>query len=105
MALRMAGATEGAHMQHPDFRVAGKIFATLRADGETAMVVLTPDQQAEFTATHPQTFTPESGAWGRQGCTRISLPRADAEVVGEALTLAWQNATAAPPRRTRKTRS
>jgi hypothetical protein len=105
IALGMAGATEGAHMNHPDFRAAGRIFATLRGDGKTGMVVLTPDQQAEFVSAHPAVFAAENGAWGRKGCTRVLLRHGDAEVVGEAMTLAWQNAMAVPPPRKRKSRS
>jgi hypothetical protein len=55
------------------------------------MVKLTPEQQAQFVREHPKVFEPESGAWGRQGCTRVHLKHADAEVVGDAMTLAWQN--------------
>ena len=55
------------------------------------MVKLTPDQQASFLEDHPAAFTPEAGAWGRSGCTRVILKAADEEAVGEALTLAWRN--------------
>jgi hypothetical protein len=55
------------------------------------MVKLTPEQQRGFVADHPETFTPESGAWGRAGCTRVHLKSVHEEVLGEALTLAWQN--------------
>ena len=81
-------------MGHPDFRAGGRIFATLRDEGRLGMVGLTPEQQQSFVAEHPSMFEPEAGAWGRQGSTRVVLERADAEVVGEALTLAWQNAMA-----------
>jgi hypothetical protein len=96
IALGMPGAVEGAHMAHPDFRTAaGKIFATLQADGVRGMVTLTPDQQAERIADHPGVFEPASGAWGRQGCTMVRLDRAGADVVGEAITVAWQHASRA----------
>jgi hypothetical protein len=91
MALALDGAVEGAHMGHPDFRVNNRMFATLHADDRFGMVGLTPAQQQEFIAAHPETFTPESGAWGRAGSTRVRLALAHEEVVGEALTLAWQN--------------
>ena len=94
IALGMSGAIESAHHGHPDFRANGKIFATLQA-GDRGMVVLTPDQQATFVAGHPDAFIAESGAWGRQGCTRVILAAADEEAVGEAMTLAWQKASAA----------
>jgi hypothetical protein len=105
IALGMSGAVEGAHMNHPDFRAGGRIFATLHGNGRTGMVKLTPEQQAQFTAAHPKMFEAESGAWGRQGCTRVYLAYGEAEIVGEAMTLAWQNAMAAPPPRKRKTPS
>jgi hypothetical protein len=91
IALGLAGASEGSHMGHPDLRAGGRIFASLRGDGQRAMVKLTPDQQAEFLQRRPDVFAPESGAWGRQGCTAVRLARADPEIVGEALTLARRN--------------
>jgi hypothetical protein len=97
-ALALEGAVEGSHMGHPDFRAHGRVFATLHADLRHGMVKLTPDQQARFMDEHPA-FVPESGAWGRQGCTRVTLADVDAETLGEALTLAWQNAAAAPRRK------
>ena len=92
LALALEGAFEGAHMGHPDFRVNGRIFATLHADERFGMVKLTPEQQGGFVAEHPETFTPENGAWGRAGFTRVQLKSVHEEVLGEALTLAWQNA-------------
>ena len=73
MALGMAGAVEGAHMGHPDFRVNNRIFATLHDDRAFGMVTLTPDQQEQFMRAHPDAFAPESGAWGRGGSTRVTL--------------------------------
>ena len=98
IALGMDGAIESAHMGHPDFRANGKIFATLQGN-DRGMVKLTPDQQRKFIADYPEAFLPESGAWGRQGCTRVLLAAADAEAVGEAMTLAWRFAMAAKPAR------
>lgn len=77
-------------MGHPDFRVNGRIFATLSADDERGMVKLTPAQQEEFIRAEPDTFEPASGAWGRQGCTMVRLASAGEELLGEAMTLAWQ---------------
>jgi YjbR len=87
----MKEAVEGAHMGHPDFRVKGRIFATLHADRLWGMVKLPPDQQDMFVRQYPSTFVPESGAWGRSGCTAVHLKSVDEETLGEALTLAWQN--------------
>jgi hypothetical protein len=95
IALGMAGAVEGSHMNHPDFRAAnGRIFATLNEDHTRGMAALTPEQQAEFMKRAPEVFVPAAGAWGRGGSTMIVLAQADPEIVGEAVTLAWQSASA-----------
>ena len=94
IALGMKDATESSHMDHPDFRVGNRIFATLRADkerGTIGMVILTPDQQHRFVEEAPKAFVPEKGAWGRQGCTTVRLETVDEELLGEAMTLAWRN--------------
>ena len=91
IALGMANAIEGAHMDHPDFRVDGRIFATLHPDDKHGMVKLPPDQQQRFVEEHPRAFVPENGAWGRQGCTRVRLDAIDEETLGEAMTLAWRD--------------
>ena len=102
IALSMNGAVEGAHMGHPDFRGGGRIFATLHAGMKHGMVKLTPEQQQELMRTAPDAFSPEAGAWGRSGCTRVTLNAADEETLGEAMTLAWQQtAGSAPTRRPR----
>ena len=90
LALSMTGASEGAHMGHPDFRAKGRIFATLTADGTMGTVKLTPEQQESVMRDH-EAFTPASGAWGRQGYTMVKLASVDEETLGEAMTLAWQN--------------
>jgi hypothetical protein len=94
IALGMDGAIEGAHMGHPDFRAFGRIFATLHHGDKTGMVALTPEQQAVFVRAHPDAFLPESGAWGRNGSTRVVLASVEEETLGEAMTLAWQGAAA-----------
>lgn len=78
-------------MGHPDFRANGRIFATLYPDGYRGMVKLTPPQQQVFLKANHETFAPASGAWGRQGCTTVVLDGVDEDVLGEAMTLAWQN--------------
>jgi hypothetical protein len=92
MALAMPGAIEGAHMNHPDFRAHGRIFATLHPDGEHGVVMLTPEQQEDFVRADAATFTPASGAWGRHGSTMVRLASVDEERLGEAMTLAWRRA-------------
>jgi hypothetical protein len=96
IALGMVDAIEGAHMGHPDFRVNGRIFATLHPDHLFGMVKLTPDQQSRFVLENPSTFVPENGAWGRGGCTAVRLDSADEDTLGEAMTLAWQNSASKP---------
>lgn len=91
IALGMAGAVEGAHMGHPDFRVGGRIFASLHPGRQRGMVTLTPAQQADVIRDHPAGFEPESGAWGRAGCTRVWFARVDEESLGHALTMASRN--------------
>jgi len=102
IALGMADAVEGAHMGHPDFRMHGRIFATIHPDHQYGMVKLTPEQQERFVRENPSTFAPESGAWGRQGCTSVRLDGADEDIVGEVMTLAWQNAVAKGATKARK---
>ena len=89
-------------MGHPDFRVNGKIFATIHPDHAYGMVKLTPEQQREFVKSNPTVFAPESGAWGRAGCTSVRLDAVDEETLGEAMTLAWQNIGRAAPTKTSK---
>jgi hypothetical protein len=95
LALSFPEAIESAHMHHPDFRVGGKIFATLRYPNEnSATVKLSPDKQKEFVGSNPDIFQPAKGAWGRQGSTIVHLPSATIEIVREALTAAWHNTAA-----------
>ena len=92
LALSLPDAIEAAHMGHPDFRVSGRIFATLgypRAG--FGVVMLTPEQQELFVRTEPKTFTPVPGGWGRQGSTRVALRTAKKSAVREALQVAWSN--------------
>jgi hypothetical protein len=92
MALEIPTAVERSHMNHPDFRVAGKIFASLGAPDESwGMVKLTPEQQRAFIEKAPEVFKPCSGAWGRQGATNVYLPAAKASMVGAALDAAAKN--------------
>lgn len=80
-------------MGHPDFRVAGKVFATLGYPNETwGMVKLFPDQQRDYMTAHPQIFEPVEGTWGKQGCTKVMLGAADPAVVEHALRAAWRKA-------------
>ena len=92
LALSLPDATERAHMGHPDFRVGGKIFATLGYPTTAyAAVMLTPEQQELFVRTEPQTFKPVQGGWGRKGATQVMLRTAKQAAVREALSVAWSN--------------
>jgi len=91
LALSLPETEEAAHVQHPDFRVGGKIFATLGPDETWGMAKLTPDQQKELVAAEPKVFQPASGAWGRRGCTIIQLRPAKDLTVRHALLCAWRN--------------
>jgi hypothetical protein len=92
MALSMPQASEGAHMGHPDFRVSGRIFATLAYPHRGfAMVKLTPEQQELFIKSNPKGFMPVPGGWGLRGATHVRLRAAGKKVVREALTMAWRN--------------
>ena len=92
LALSLPGVSERAHMNHPDFRVGGKIFATLGApDKEWGMVKLTPEQQRRFVRDEPDVFVPVKGAWGRQGCTNVCLKPATKAVLSPAMVAAWRN--------------
>jgi hypothetical protein len=92
LVLSFPEAIESAHMRHPDFRVGGRIFATLGyPDENSAVVKLRPDEQKEFVRKNPEVFRPVKGAWGRQGHTNIYLPAAKIEIVREAVTAAWRN--------------
>lgn len=91
LALELPEAVESSHMDHPDFRVKGKIFATLGPKEAWGMVKLTPDEQALFMKTEPKAFEPIPGSWGKKGCTKVVLAEAEAESVRQVLTAAWRN--------------
>jgi hypothetical protein len=91
MALDLPEVVESSHMGHPDFRVGGKIFATLGfPDSGVGMVKLTPDEQELFVQIEPEGFQPVKGGWGRQGATNVRLRSAKKSTVREALLTAWR---------------
>ena len=93
LAVSSPGAEEHEHHRHPDFRIGGKIFATMGYPDEThAMVKLTPEQQSEFIHDHPEVFSASAGKWGEQGCTNVVLRKATKAVMQRALEAARQNA-------------
>ena len=100
LALSLPEAVEGEHMNHPDFRVRNRIFATLWPNQNRGVVKLTSDQQKMLTASALAIFSPVPGGWGRRGSTDVNLEFADEASVRNALTIAWSNI--APKRLTRK---
>jgi hypothetical protein len=91
IALSFPGAEERSHMEHPDFRVGGKIFATLGPDLDWGMAKLTPTQQQDLLRMEPASFKPAAGAWGERGATIITLAHAPEDSVRRALNDAWKN--------------
>jgi hypothetical protein len=98
IALSMPDAVEASHMGHPDFRVGGKVFATMGyPDERYAMVKLTPEQQASVVAASPEMFAPVPGGWGRRGSTHVVLATAEKSAVKSALATAWENVVPKSP--------
>ncbi|MFZ3265868.1 MAG: MmcQ/YjbR family DNA-binding protein [Terriglobales bacterium] len=91
IALSFAGAEESSHMGAPDFRVGGRIFATLAsAKLGYGNLMITPEQQAAFVEEMPEVFLPIHGGWGRMGATHIRLAVATEDVLTGALHTAWK---------------
>lgn len=91
IALSLPGAEESSHMGQPDFRVGGRIFATLASAKQGYRnLMLTLEQQAAFVGEMPEAFLPIPGGWGRMGMTHIRLAAASADVLHGALHAAWK---------------
>ncbi|MEO8353027.1 MAG: MmcQ/YjbR family DNA-binding protein [Chthoniobacteraceae bacterium] len=91
IALSMPEAVESAHMEHPDFRVGGKIFATLGyPDKDHGMVILPPEEQRRFVESDPAIFAPAKGAWGLRGSTCVRLDLVDAATLRRVMEIAWR---------------
>jgi len=108
LALSLDGAVEQQHMNHPDFRVGGRIFATLSyPDKRWGMVKLTPELQQQFVAAAPEVFRPVPGGWGTKGATYVNLAAATDKILRPALESAWLAASLSglePSARPRKQR-
>ncbi len=92
LALALPETEEKAHMDHPDFRVCGKIFATLGYPAKGwGMVKLTPEQQHYYSKDYPDEFVPTKGAWGRRGATSVHLKTVNKETLRGAIWAAWHN--------------
>ena len=91
IALKLEGAEEGSHHGQADFRVGGKIFATLAAEKQGyGNLMLTPEQQAVFAEELPKVFLPIHGGWGRSGATHVRLAVVSEDVLEGALRTAWK---------------
>lgn len=91
IALSLEGAEEGSHFGAVDFRVGGKIFATLAHEKQGyGNLLLTPEQQAAFVEELPEVFLPVHGGWGRNGATHVRLAVVTEEVLEGALRTAWK---------------
>jgi YjbR len=91
VALSLEGAEEGLHLGAVDFRVGGRIFATLASEKQGyGNLMLTPELQAEFVGELPDIFLPIHGGWGRMGATHIRLTKASEDVLAGALRAAWK---------------
>ena len=92
LALSLPGAEESSHMGSPDFRVGGRIFATLAAaELGYGNIMINPEQQAAFVEELPEIFIPVPGGWGRGGATHVNLAVANEDVVLGALQTAHKN--------------
>ena len=91
IALSFEGAEEGSHMGAEDFRVGGRIFATLASVSQGyGNLMLTVEQQSTFVADQPDVFLPIPGGWGRMGATHIRLARGHEDLLTGALRTAWK---------------
>ena len=91
IALSLDGAEEGSHMGSVDFRVGGRIFATLASQAKGyGNIALNPEQQTLFCEELPDVFLPIAGGWGRSGMTHIVLAKATEDVLRGALLVAWR---------------
>jgi hypothetical protein len=92
IALSLPEVEESAHMSHPDFRVGGKIFATLGyPDTDHGMIILPAEEQARFVQTYPKAFAPAKGAWGKRGSTTVHLEAVNKTTLKRAMEIAWRN--------------
>jgi len=91
IALNLEGVEESSHMGAPDFRVGGRIFATLASQHQGyGNLALTLEQQTAFVEEQPDIFLAIAGGWGRMGMTHIRLAGANEDVLAGALRVAWK---------------
>ncbi len=91
IALSLPETEEREHMSHPDFRVAGKIFATLGYPDKTrGMVKVSPEDQHNLSKEYPEAFIPVKGTWGKRGATSVVLKSVQKDVLEKAIKAAWR---------------
>src|SRR5262245_18232587 len=111
IALSLEGVEQGSHMGAIDFRVNGRIFATLASiQHGYGNLMLSPEQQQEFVTEQPDVFLPVAGGWGRMGATHVRLAAVNDDLLAGALRTAWRlrvemNARTARKSRPRKAKS
>jgi hypothetical protein len=106
IALSLPGAAESSHMGAPDFRVGGRIFASLASQSQGyGNLMLTPEQQSAFVDELPEVFVRIGGGWGRHGATHIRLAAANEDMLAGALRTAWQLRTEMNAKPGRKNRA
>ena len=90
IALSLPEVVEGSHFGQADFRVGGRIFATLALESEGyGVLLLTHEQQAGMVEDEPEIFSPVPGGWGRNGATRVRLAKVATDILEGALRTAW----------------
>jgi hypothetical protein len=100
IALTLPDVTEGSHFHVADFRIGGKIFATLAYEKDgCGVLLLTPEQQTGFLEDAPETFLPVPNKWGEKGATLVRLTKVKRDVLAGALRLAWSNKQSKKARR------
>lgn len=91
LALSLEGAEESSHMGAADFRVGGRIFATLASERQGfGNLMLTPEAQAELVGEMPEVFLPVKGGWGKSGATHMRLAESTEDLMAGALRMAWK---------------
>lgn len=100
LALSFDGATAAPHFDRTAFKV-HRTFATLAADGASANILLTPDEQAHYAGLQPDAFRRVANKWGDQGWTTVTLASVDPALLRTALKSAWGAAQRRPRSRKR----
>ena len=90
MALSFPETVQASHFNTTDFRVSGKIFATLRPEKLRGVLLLTREDQALLRETSGEMFEPVPGSWGEKGSTYVVLNSADPDAVRHAMVMAWK---------------